>query len=104
MEFRSLCVVSPVRTTTRITGKNGSRASISSNGPCKFFRMSLLNALSGETYRTWVSSGKYGPCLIKESIEERNAASVLPEPVGAAIKTFWPDWIFGQPSFCGGDG
>ena len=30
----------------------------------------------------------------------RNAASVLPEPVGAAISTCCPAWIAGQASAC----
>jgi hypothetical protein len=41
---------------------------------------------------------------MSESIAERNAASVLPEPVGAAISVFFPWRIGGQPSRCGAVG
>jgi hypothetical protein len=34
----------------------------------------------------------------------RNAASVLPVPVGAAISVWWPERIFGQPRACGPEG
>ena len=35
---------------------------------------------------------------------QRNAASVLPEPVGAWMRTFLPEAIAGQPSSCAGVG
>src|ERR1022692_1730364 len=38
------------------------------------------------------------------SIAARNAASVLPEPVGAAIRTFRPSWISGHARACGSVG
>ena len=38
------------------------------------------------------------PCRTSASIAARNAASVLPEPVGAAISTCRPAWIAGQAS------
>ena len=34
----------------------------------------------------------------------RKAASVLPEPVGAAIRTLLPAWISGQARVCGSVG
>src|SRR5258708_38706983 len=37
---------------------------------------------------------------MRPSMAERNAASVLPEPVGAAISAWPPDLIAGQASFC----
>jgi len=37
-------------------------------------------------------------------IDQRKAASVLPEPVGAAIKVARPAAICAQPSFCGAVG
>ena len=40
------------------------------------------------------------PCRTSPSIAARNAASVLPEPVGAAISTCRPAWIAGQASAC----
>src|SRR4051794_19621379 len=41
------------------------------------------------------------PRRTSSSIAERKAASVLPEPVGAAIRTFLPDWMSGQARTCG---
>src|SRR5688500_19815674 len=41
---------------------------------------------------------------MSESIAERNAASVFPEPVGAAMSVFFPSRIGGQPSRCGAVG
>ncbi len=38
------------------------------------------------------------------SIPARNAASVLPDPVGAQIRTCSPRWIAGQPSAWAGVG
>ena len=35
---------------------------------------------------------------------ERKAARVLPEPVGAAISVWWPEWMTGQPRRWGGVG
>ena len=40
------------------------------------------------------------PWRTSPSIAARNAASVLPEPVGAAISTWRPAWIAGQASAC----
>ena len=37
-------------------------------------------------------------------MDDRNAASVLPDPVGAAIRTFFPSRMRGHPSRCGGVG
>src|SRR4051794_35188094 len=44
------------------------------------------------------------PWRTSVSIAARNAASVLPEPVGAAIRTFFPSLIAGQASACAGVG
>ena len=38
------------------------------------------------------------------SMQTRNAARVLPDPVGAEISVGWPAWICGQPSICGSVG
>src|SRR5262249_47733489 len=43
-------------------------------------------------------------CANRLSIAERNPARVLPEPVGAATRTFFPAWTSGQPSRWGGVG
>ena len=40
------------------------------------------------------------PCRTSPSIAARNAASVLPEPVGAAISTCRPAWIAGHACAC----
>src|SRR5690348_6398176 len=40
------------------------------------------------------------PRRTRSSIAARNAASVLPEPVGAAIRACRPDWIAGQARVC----
>src|SRR5215831_12024444 len=55
---------------------------------------------------TWVSSAS-SPRVdfqTRSSMADRNAASVLPEPVGAAIKVCRPDLIAGQASACGSVG
>src|SRR5438309_546235 len=52
--------VSPVRTATRISRRGSpaawARSEISARGPCRFFWMPLLSALSGVTYTTYVRS------------------------------------------------
>ena len=62
-------------------------------GERRFRSTSTASAFSGETYTTrhpragdWISA----------SIDERNAASVLPDPVGAEISTCSPDRIAGH--------
>ena len=49
MAARSLAGVSPVRTSTRISGRPGSSARIWASGPCRFFWTSFESARSGET-------------------------------------------------------
>jgi len=44
------------------------------------------------------------PCRSSESIAVKNAANVLPDPVGAAISVFLPAWINGQARCCGSVG
>jgi hypothetical protein len=53
--------------------------------------MSAASALSGDTYRTRSrrSAGTAG-ATASRSIAARNAASVLPEPVGAITSASWP--------------
>ena len=50
--------------------------------------MSFESAFSGDTYKTCTSSDRplLSPSTTKSLIAERKAASVLPEPVGAAIR------------------
>ena len=45
-------------------------------------------------------AGPPAPCRTRPSIAARKAASVLPEPVGAAISTCRPAWIAGQACAC----
>src|ERR1700677_320539 len=49
-------------------------------------------------------SGASRPCRTKSSIAARKAASVLPEPVGAAMRVWRPALIAGQASACAGVG
>src|SRR5580693_3008910 len=53
-----------------------------------------------------VSSGSAPsiPSRTSWSIAARNAAKVLPDPVGAATSTLRPDWIAGHASTCAGVG
>ena len=66
--------------------------------------MSLDSAFSGDTYTTRVTSCSwpFAPSRASESMAARNAASVLPEPVGAAISACPPPAIAGQASSCAG--
>ena len=65
--------------------------------------MSLLSALSGDTYTmcTALPSGARVPSTMSWLSSQRNAASVLPVPVGARISVCAPDAIAGHPSRCG---
>lgn len=62
--------------------------------------MSLDSALSGETYTTMVASGSAPPASTpirtSSSMAARKAASVLPEPVGAATSVERPPRMDGQ--------
>ena len=68
--------------------------------------MSFDNARSGETYTTRIPSPSFSLSERRNSrsITARNAVSVLPLPVGAAIKTCSPFAIAGHPSLCGSVG
>src|SRR5882762_435385 len=107
---RSDCGVSPVRSSV-LTPTSGSPCSakvarISARGSERFFWTSFDSALSGETYRTWISSrsSPFSPCRTNPSIAERKAANVLPEPVGAAMSTSPPSWMTGQARLWGSVG
>ena len=106
MSWRSQAGVSPVRTVTRISGISRPAAiaafAISASGCCRFFWTSLLRAFKGETYKTWVrsSSSPASACLNRLSRQDRKAASVLPDPVGAAMRRSVPDAIAGQLRAC----
>jgi hypothetical protein len=110
MPRRSAAVVSPVRTAARIGGSSMPmrRASwrISASGSSRLRWMSCESARSGETY-TASSRSSSVPSSARRtsrSITSRNAASVLPEPVGAAISTSSARAIAGQPWACDGVG
>src|ERR1700726_4043357 len=55
---------------------------------------------------TWVASasGASRPCRTRSSIAARKAASVLPDPVGAAMSVWRPALIAGHASACAGVG
>ncbi len=96
--LRSSLAVSPVRTATVMSGSaSPSRCAacrIPVSGARRFRSMSTASAFSGETYSTRVrrfgSSG--GGAAASLSIAHRNAASVLPDPVGAttSVSLPWP--------------
>lgn len=75
---------------------------ISSSGVCRLRWISSLRALSGETYRTCVSSARLpaATCRSRRSMAVKKAANVLPDPVGTAISVLWPATICGQPHRC----
>ena len=107
---RSLARVSPVRTAVRISGISmpcsAAKARISLRGPSRFFWMSLPRAFSGDTYKTSVRSTKLPLSAFRtsRSMQMRNAARVLPDPVGAEISVVRPARISGQPCSCGSVG
>ena len=106
ISVRSRCGVSPVRTATRISGSGVPCASASPAMPsCGTDRLrctSFESAFSGETYTTSVRSGSppSSPARTSRSMHVRNAASVLPDPVGAAISVCRPFAMASQPSAC----
>ncbi len=103
---RSLCGVSPVRTAARIGAEPSMLAANSrpmpSSGARRFFSMSFDSAFSGETYRICVSSRSVpsAACFASRSMTPRNAASVLPEPVGALISVCVPPPIASHAFSC----
>ena len=75
------------------------------SGAWRFRSTSTASALSGETYTTrsrsrFAGSGEN----MSRSMQDRNAASVLPMPVGARRSVLSPRRIGGQPSACAGVG
>ena len=60
---------------------------------------STASAFSGDTYSTRVPVGRSGaPARLSKA--HRNAASVLPEPVGATTRVFLPSAMAAQASAC----
>ena len=81
-----------------------SSAEIPASGASRLRWMSFDSAFSGDTYTTRVTSCSppAAPSRTSESMAARNAASVLPEPVGAAISAWLPLAIAGHASSCAG--
>ncbi len=110
MAARSPGGVSPVRTSTRksisLRPWRVSSVPMPASGHCRLRSMSFDSALSGDTYTTRVSSASQpaSASCTSSSIAARNAASVLPEPVGAAISVCRPARIAGQAAACGAVG
>lgn len=71
-------------------------AAIPSNGCSRFLATSTASAFNGETYSTRTPARRLRDTVISRSMAERNAANVLPEPVGAMTNTFRPEWIAGH--------
>jgi len=67
---------------------------------------STASALSGDTYSTRVPPGRSGPegRAARVSRAHRNAASVLPDPVGAMTRVLLPSAMASQASACAGVG
>lgn len=62
---------------------------------------STASALSGDTYSTWVPAGRSGLAApARLSSAHRNAARVLPEPVGAMTSVLSPLAIAVQAAAC----
>src|SRR5579863_107642 len=68
--------------------------------------MSLPRAFRGEMYTTstWSNNSPRSAFRTSASMQTRNAASVLPEPVGAAISVAFRSTIDGHPASCGSVG
>ena len=103
---RSDCGVSPVRTCVRMAAVSlpcaASSAAMPLSGCSRLRWMSFDSAFSGETYTTCVASvsSPATACRTSRSMLARNAARVLPEPVGAAISTSRPAAIAGHAAAC----
>ena len=103
---RSSAGVSPVRIAisgtviVRLCAR--ATAAMPSSGARRLRSTSTASALSGEMYKTRHRDGKGGAGEnITRLRHQRNAASVLPLPVGASMRVDSPRAIAGQPSCCG---
>ena len=107
MRARSACGVSPDRTAMRISGSwRRDPRRMPASGSTRFLWMSLPRALSGVMYNTCtpsVSSSR-SPRRNRSSIAHRNAAKVLPDPVGANSSVLSPRRMTGQAWTWAGDG
>ena len=105
----SFADVSPVRiaTTGSLNGtpSRSAASEMPASGARRFFSTSNASARSGETYSTRVRCfAGGGSVVMRRSREERNAVSVLPEPVGAQISVCAPPTMAGQPCTWGAVG
>ncbi len=93
MRSRSSRGVSPQRVSTRTSGAGAPAAAntsrSSSSGAVRLRRTSVFSAFSGETYTTRTRPPSQAPVSSRSSAH-RNAASVLPLPVGALARTCSP--------------
>ena len=112
---RSSAGVSPVRMAVRISGAFAPRRALSTaasseiaeSGPCKLRSTSAPRAFRGDTYSTRTPRTHFSPASatrafspMSASIAHRNAANVLPEPVGAITSAFSPRAIACHASAC----
>ncbi len=107
---RSSAAVSPVRTPTRMSSGGRPRRSAAwptpVSGERRLRSMSTASAFIGEMYSTRQrcrGSAGTGP-VASLSIAHRNAASVLPDPVGAITSALSPRAIDAQACACTGVG
>ena len=91
------CGVSPVRTATR-------RAADCEAGERRRARFRSTSSSGPSAARRRAGAGPRPARSASRSMPERKAASVLPEPVGAWMRTLAPLAIAGQPSACAGVG
>ena len=106
---RSSAEVSPVRTPTVGSCTCTPSRSPASRMPCsgvrRFFSTSTASARSGDTYSTRVPpSDTAVSCDMSRSMAHKNAASVLPVPVGAHTSVWSPAAMAGQPPVWGAVG
>ena len=104
-------VVSPVRMPVRTGGAGApsaaSRCATPASGACKLRSTSAPSALSGDTYSTRTPRGGLAEAgrafsRMSASSANRNAASVLPEPVGAMTSAFSPSSTASHACSCTG--
>src|SRR5690606_3131735 len=105
---RSAGGVSPVRTPTlsRRRGRPSRSAvrAVPTSGEVRFRSTSTPSAFSGEMYRTLVAADDGLGEPASRSIALRNAARVLPDPVGATTRVSCPCSIASHAAACAGVG
>ena len=102
--------VSPDRTATETSGTctplRAASEPMPTSGDRRFRSTSTASAFSGERYRTvhFRDPAAAAGAVTRASMAERNAASVLPDPVGATTSVFSPRPIASQAPACAGVG